>query len=554
MKGHIPAHNAKGLLTGADLRAMIASASRLLEHNVEAINALNVFPVPDGDTGTNMYLTLREVVGGVDCPDSASAAEVASAMARCALMGARGNSGVILSQVFKGIAVGLEGTSEFGAEELVRAFHEARDRAYQAVGSPVEGTMLTVISKAADAAQAVLDGGGSVSDVMAAVCAAAREAVAMTPTMLPVLRDAGVVDAGGQGVAVMLEGMRRSVVGEDSADERISPPEPVGVERAEGAVSVDFLASTDEKLYGYCTQFLVEGDGLDPDWFRERMSALAGSTVVVGDETMVNVHVHADDPGPVLSLGVAHGALSQVKVQNMDEQHTEFSAARRRETGAPALSIAVVAVAWGVGLEVLFTSLGASGIVAGGDTMNPSVQDLMAAVASVGSENVIILPNNRNILPAAAQAAESSEKTVKVVATRSIPEGIAAALSFNPEQDLDSNVRDMEEAAALITTGEVTESVRAVTLNGVTAEPGQLIGLLDHQLIVAGGDLSDVVVSVLKQAEVSDGGLVTLLWGAPVTADDANAVVRDVNAAFPGVEVELVDGGQPHYHFILSIE
>ena len=554
MKGHIPDPDTDGPLTGADLRAMIASASRLLEHNVEAINALNVFPVPDGDTGTNMYLTLREVVGGVADLESASASEVASAMARCALMGARGNSGVILSQLFKGIALGLEGTSEFGAEELVRAFNEARDRAYQAVGEPVEGTMLTVMRIAADAAQATLDGGGTVSDVVAAACAAAREAVAMTPTMLPVLRDAGVVDAGGQGLSVMLEGMRRSLAGEDSAGELISPPEPVGVEGAMGAVAADFLASTDEKLYGYCTQFLVEGEGLDPDWFRERMSTLAGSTVVVGDETMVNVHVHTDDPGPVLSLGVSHGTLGQVKVQNMDEQHTEFSAARRLEAEAPALSVAVVAVAWGKGLEALFTSLGASVIVAGGNTMNSSVQDLCDAMERAPAENVVLMPNNRNILPAAMQAAQSSPKTARVIPSRTIPEGIAAILSFNGDRDLEANVADMEGALGGVRTGEVTEAVRSATLNGVGVQPGQLIGLLNGELVAAGGGLSKVVESVLRKADVSKGDLVTLYSGDRLTADDAAEVARDVNEVFPEIELEVVEGGQPHYHFILSIE
>ena len=291
---------------------------------------------------------------------------------------------------------------------------------------------------------------------------------------------------------------------------------------------------------------------LDIEAMRVKMNELAHSTVVVGDETMAKVHVHADDPGRVLSVAVFYGTLGQVNIQNMDEQHADFSTARRQE--ASEASVAVVAVAWGVGLEVLFTSLGVSRIVAGGDTMNPSVRDLLDAVAGAGSENVILLPNNRNILPAAEQAAESSDVTVKVVPTRSIPEGVAAALCFNPERDLDSNVRDMEEAVSSVTTGEITEAVRSVTLNGVAVEPGQLIGLLDHELVAAGDDLSDVVLSVLRKAGVSDGGLVTLLWGDPLKADDANAVVQDVTAAFPGVEFELVDGGQPLYHFIVSIE
>ena len=258
MGGHPQVSQAKSRLGGDDLRAMFSAATELLERNIEGINALNVFPVPDGDTGTNMFLTLRAVMEGADPLQGASAGDVAAAMARGALMGARGNSGVILSQFFKGVAVALEGASDFGAEELVRAYQEARESAYKAVGDPVEGTMLTVISSAAEAAQGALTPEGTVEDVCEAACAAAWDSVAKTPTMLAVLREAGVVDAGGQGLAVILEGVRRSVTGEVSDDLEIAAPEPVGVEGAVGTVSTDFLEATDEELYGYCTQFLVQ--------------------------------------------------------------------------------------------------------------------------------------------------------------------------------------------------------------------------------------------------------------------------------------------------------
>ena len=539
-------------LDGDDLRGMFSSAAALLERNVESLNALNVFPVPDGDTGTNMYLTIREVVEKAEPMQGASAGEVATAMARAALTGARGNSGVILSQVFKGIAVGLYGTADFAAEELVSAFQQARLHAYRAVNNPVEGTILTVIASVAEASQRALGPDANVHDILDEACAAARESVARTPTMLVVLREAGVVDAGGQGLSIILEGLRRYAKGEKLDVEEIAAPEPVGVDAATGAVSRDFLVAAEEEMYGYCTQFLIDGSGLDVDAIRESMSALAHSTVVVGDETMVNVHVHTEDPGPVVSLGVAGGTLSQVKIVNMDDQHIDFSEARRKDASDAA--VAVVVVAWGVGLEVLFTSLGASGIVAGGDTMNPSVQETVRAVEAAPSDNVVILPNNSNIVPAAIQAADYSEKAVRVVPTKSIPQGIAAILAFDPERELQANLEEMEKAAASVQSGEVTEAVRAVTLNGVTVRPGRLIGLLERELVAVGDSPAEVVLAVLGKADVSEGSLVTLYWGASLTEEDAGKVAQEVSTAFPGVEVELVSGGQPHYHLIVSIE
>ena len=531
-------------LTGDDLCGMFSAAAVLLERNVEGINALNVYPVPDGDTGTNMYLTLRAVMDAAGPLQGASAAAVSETMAGAALKDARGNSGVILSQFFKGVALGLEGTSDFGGAELVEAFHRARERSYNAVGEPAEGTILTVISSVAEAAQSSFDEGGSVEDILDAACSAARDAVARTPTMLAVLREAGVVDAGGQGLAVMLEGVRRYVMGDVSGAQEIAPPA--------GAVSADFLAATEEELYGYCTQFLVHGKGLDADAIRDRMRAAATSTVVVGDETMVKVHVHTEDPGQILSVAVSHGTLSQVNIQNMDEQHVEFSSARRKEAGAA--EVAVVAVASGRGLQAVFSNLGVSRNITGGDTMNPSVQEVLDAVESVPSDCVVILPNNSNIVPAAKQAAESSEKSVRVVSTRSIPQGIAAILAFDSEHDLEANVSVMEEAIESVRTGEVTEAVRSVKLKGVTVESGRLIGLLDRELVVAADDLSEVVVTLAKKAEASGGDLVTLYWGDRITADDAVRAVESLSAALPEVEVELVEGGQPHYHLIMSIE
>ena len=533
---------------------MFATALALLERNVAAINALNVFPVPDGDTGTNMFLTLRDVIEGTEALKGAPSGDMASAMARAALMGAKGNSGVILSQFFKGLAVGLEGTADFGCEELVRSLQEARKYSYKAIGEPVEGTILTVLTSVADAARRMDGRHATFEELLRAVCEGARESVALTPTLLPVLREAGVVDAGGQGLAVILEGMRRYCAGEQSEAEEITPPAPVGVDGATGSVSHEFLAAADEETYGYCTQFLVRGEGLDVDAIRETMRTMWRSAVVVGDETMAQVHVHADDPGPVVSAGIAVGDLSQIKIENMDRQHGQFSTAHRQDQVVESQMSAVVTVAQGEGLRAVMENLGASIVVAGGDTMNPSVGDLLKAVGAAPSENVIVLPNNGNIVAAARQVVDLSKKNVALVASRTIPQGIAALLCFNPDRDLPSNIDEMEEALPTVRTGEITLAMRDVTLDGVAVERGKLIGLLERKRVVAGDDLAEVLAAIMEKAELSDGDLVTLYWGEPLTADEARDIEDKASEAFKGVELELVEGGQPDYHFIVSIE
>ncbi len=540
-------------LGGDDLKAMFSSSAFLLEANVEAINALNVFPVPDGDTGINMFLTLRDSVAGIRDMEGVGAGTVARVLADGALKAAKGNSGVILSQFFEGIAAGLEGASDFGVEELTAALGEARNRSYKAVGEPQEGTMLTVVSDVAKAAGEFDGADEDIAGLLTAVCGAARESVALTPTMLPVLREAGVVDAGGQGLAVILEGARRYAAGEAGPNE-VDIPAPVGIDQPTGVVSHDFLEAVEEEEYGYCTQFMVSGEGLDPDQLRSRVAGMGRSAVVVGSSTDVQVHVHVEDPGPVISLGAELGALGSVKIENMDAQRVQFSADRRREAEEQAVDLAVVAVAWGDGFEALFKEYGAGRIVAGGDTMNPSVGDLLDAIDSVPSETVIVLPNNSNIVPAAEQAAKQSSKDVRVVPTKTMPQGVAAMLQLDVSADVESNVEEMEEAIETVRTGRVTEASRGVTLNGVTVEPGMLVGMLEREIVAAGEDVSAVVRSLVEAARPGDGDLVTLYRGGPLDTESAGQIAGEVEAAFEGVEVELVEGGQPHYHFLVAVE
>ena len=552
------------VITGEQLREYVGFAADLLKANVAVLNSLNVFPVPDGDTGTNMFLTLDAVVKALDGSGAGSAGEASAVMSRAAMMEARGNSGIILSQFFKGLAVGLEGSETLGTSEMTNALAEARTASYKAVADPVEGTMLTVIDWMARAAADAEASEEPLAGMLARIGAAAEDAVANTPTMLSVLREAGVVDAGGQGLSVMFEGFRRAHAGEARSGnaEELEVPEAIGIDQtgsAAATVSETFLASAAHEEFGYCVQFAVEGKGLDVDSIRLQIMEVSQSTVVVGDTATIKVHGHAEDPGPMISAAVVHGQLSRVSMQNMDEQHAEFAEAHR---GAPSVAavdaagpqtVSVVSVAWGSGLEELFLGLGASGTLAGGDTMNPSVSQVVDAVEAAPSGAVIFLPNNKNIIPAARQAAEVCSKTLHVLPTRTIPQGVAALLAYNPERDVDETVAVMTEALEAVSSGEITTAQRTVSLNGVEAQEGQTIGMLDGKLVAAGDGEADVLADLLRTAGVEDE-LVTLYWGGDLEEGAAAEAAEAVEPGFPEAEFELVHGGQPHYHFLVSIE
>ncbi len=546
---------------GGQLRDMFAAGADLLERHVETVNGLNVFPVPDGDTGTNMLLTLRHMLSAAE-PGHASAGEAAAVMAKGALMGARGNSGVILSQFFRGFASQLEGHSNFGAGELAASFEAAREHSYKAVGEPVEGTMLTVISWAARAATQSAGTDGALLSLMDRVCDASREAVELTPSLLPILREAGVVDSGGLGLYLILEGARASLCNEEvDAKEVDLPTQASAADQAgssPGTVTEHFLDSVADEAYGYCTQFIVTGEKLDPDGLRLMMTSLASSTVVVGDESMVKVHVHVSDPGRVLEIGASLGSVSQIKIDDIDAQHERYAVDRRSEslpaTSADTAEVGVVSVAWGLGIEKIFVELGAVGIISGGDTMNPSVAQIVAAAESAGASAVILLPNNANIVPAAVQASSLCSKPVTVVPTTTIPQGIAAILAFGLEMSLEENQEAMRNMLPSVRSGEVSRAVRDARIGGTAVRAGQAIGLLERELVAAGDDSTAVLLDLLRYAEVLEGALVTLYWGGDLAEAAVDEALRSVESNFPGVEIEVVYGGQPYYDYIVSIE
>jgi len=544
------------LLQGPELRRAFTAATRCLERYRDAINALNVFPVPDGDTGTNMLLTMQSAMEKCQAAPATTVSEVAAAMADGAFWGARGNSGVILSQFFKGLADGLRGKTACAGADLAQAFALATEAAYKAVGHPVEGTMLTVIRSLPEAAREKLSQGeDDALSLWEAAFHASREALHRTPLQLPVLREAGVVDAGGMGIVVLIGGALCCLSGqnENTADLGLDslihiPQTPVSIPK----LGSDYLDSIEEIQWGYCTQFLIAGQDLDPEQIREKFTAMADSSVVVGDDKYARVHVHALDPGPAISFGVSLGELSQIKIENMSQQNQEFVAGHRSREESPAL--AVVAVTPGDGLARLFRENGCAAVVRGGQTKNPSILQLLDAAKVTGAGDVIILPNNKNIVVAAEQAASVENSHLHVIPSCTAPQGVAALLAFNPEETLEHNLKAMQEAISGVVTIEVTQAVRDTRLGGKKVTTGQYIALLNGQLATVGETPEMALQSALVQVGLSREKVVTLYWGADTRQAQAEAVRGELENEVPGVQVDLVYGGQPHYHYLASVE
>ena len=559
----VPEHEASAwtVVDGAGLLRALNAGTDWLERNVSAVNALNVFPVPDGDTGTNMFLTMKAAyAAAAEGGESAgrSAGDVAGRAAYGALMGARGNSGVILSQIFRGMAKALDGHATLDGTLLAAALSEASAMAYKAVMKPVEGTLLTVSRGAAASAEAAAQAGGDVQAVLDGALAGGRATLAKTPEMLPLLREAGVVDAGGQGYVVILEGMRLHLAGRSVAAEALPEIAPAGATMAFDVGALQAQHGADD--YGYCTNYLLTaspGTTLDFAAIREQMAGMGYSAVIVGDEQYVKAHIHTTDPGALLSYAVTLGSLTQIKIDNMDQQVETLDGTSAASTGAseaPALGVSVVAVAAGEGISAVLRGLGAAKIVRGGQTMNPSTQELLDAITSAPTNEVIVLPNNGNVVLTARQAAELATKQVRVVPTKSIPQGIAALAAFTFTADLDTNAAAMTEVANGMRTGEVTRAVRDATIGGVAVKSGEVIGLLDDVLTVSGDDGATVALELLHRMGVEQAELVTLYTGADVSEAAAAAVQERIAARYPNIAVEIVVGGQPHYDFILSVE
>lgn len=565
MHQHLLSTPPSDMWTGEELLDALDFATRWLDHHRDRVNALNVFPIPDGDTGTNMALTMHASLDAARQADNpTSASSVANKLAYGALMGARGNSGVILSQIFRGFAAPIADRDTIDGHDLAKALNGAREMAYKAVMRPVEGTMLTIIRVAAERAAATASRTPSLGTVLRESLAGANEALAQTPDMLDILRQAGVVDAGGQGVVHILEGLYRYANGDTTIAEGTSTA-AIG---AEMRFLDDVTDMHGEDSFGYCTNFMVFGEGIDFDTVRARIAAMGQSVVVVGDDTMVKVHIHTENPGSVLEYGLGLGYLDQIKIDNMTLQTEALTDQRQhaREDTAPDPAsnpdvaesidgdIGVIAVAAGDGLAAALRSMGADCIVRGGQTMNPSTEDLLQAVRALPVDQVIILPNNKNIVLAANQVADLTEKTVRVVPSRSLPEGLSALAAFNRDAALNVNEQVMTRALDDVHSVEITEAVRDVELNGVTVVKGNLIGLVNGDLVASGPDLTEIVIQTLTSLKHDEPELLTVFVGEDATEDATEALKVTAEEVFPDAEIEVIDGNQPHYRYLIAVE
>ncbi len=542
--------SAQATMTGQEMRDMLAAAAAWLEKSASDIDALNVFPVPDGDCGTNMLLTLRSAVEESARVSGDSAGDMAAAVAKGALMGARGNSGVISSQIWRGVAMVFQDKEAVTAADWAEAWTQAVETAYKGLSNPVEGTILTVLTDVAAAARTAAESDPSIARLTEAAMNAASESVARTPSLLPALRDAGVVDAGGQGLYTILEGMLHYLRGETEQmqfkkSRVIASTMPLAAKGAR-------LSPTDEEPFGYCTEFLLRGENLDLNKIRARLKRKGVSLIVVGDNSTIRVHIHAINPGRVLNYVTKLGTVHKVSIRNMDEQHEDFLALQKDRQ--PTVDIAIVAIVAGDGFADVFASLGAAGVIPGGQTMNPSTKDIFQAVEAAASDKIIILPNNKNIIPAAEQVKQLTRKTISVIATETLPQGVAALLAFDYEADFETNVQRMTEARTNVRTVEITHAVRDTKINRLVIKKNQAIGLLDGHLAAVNDASEKVLIDLLAKTDLSKVEVMTLYYGAGTTETDARTMADSLTAKYPGKQVEVVCGGQPHYDYIVSLE
>lgn len=526
---------------GMGLKNMLQAGSQWLEAHREMVNSLNVFPVPDGDTGTNMALTMQSALEYVKTAPDHKVETIAAAAAHGALMGARGNSGVILSQFLEGLAQGMTGKVTFTAEEFALAAELGTRQAYRSVIEPVEGTILTIARATSEAARQKAESSPDLVELVSHIVEAVKITQANTPELLPILKEAGVTDAGGQGLLFILEGGLRflqnkslnHVLARDATPTLRSP-----------ALAID------RKNYGYDVQFTINGEKLDIEEIRANIDMMGWSTLVVGDPQTVKVHVHVEDPDQPLKYGAGLGTISDVILEDMGQQAKAFAQGIRKTTA----NIAILSIVAGRGLANIFRSLGADWIIPGGQTTNPSIQELLEAIGDIETDEILILPNNRNIILTAQQAEKLSEKTVRVVPTETIPQGIAAILSFSDQLILETNIRRMLDAAQQIRTFEIIQAVNDATINGFKMKRGDLMGLIDDRLISVGRSQDEVMLAGLSQLAVSDYELMTIYCGQASSLEQANALVSKINAHYPDIEVEVLEGGQPYSHYIISLE
>lgn len=547
---------AKQVIDGMMLREMFNSGANLLVQNREAVDALNVFPVPDGDTGSNMSRTITSAVKELNAQKANSVGHISDIVARGALKGARGNSGVILSQILRGLAKGLAGREECDVETMIGAFREAANTAYKAVMKPKEGTILTVIRVIAEDLDKKGHSCQDMEELFDLVLVSGEKILKKTPDMLPVLKQAGVVDSGGMGLMVVLRGMNAALTGKMiEVNDEAGTTQPMPGEFIDDHADIP----VDQIKYGYCTEFIVSRPRPDMKEeevvkLRKRLERIGDCVLVISDMSVVKVHVHTNDPGKAMQYALELGELDSIKVDNMLEEAREREQKRAAAREAQQKEFGIVAVALGSGFSEIFKELMVDQIVDGGQTMNPSIEDLANAVEAANAKNVFILPNNTNIILAAQQACELTKCNVIVLPTKSVPMGISAALAFSPEMSVEENEAAMREAAENVHTSSVTFAVRDTTYQDREIHQGDIMGLIDNKLEFVGKDVAEVAAQTVEQMANEDTALITVYYGEDVDEATASELCDSIAEKYPECDVELQRGGQPLYYYLIAVE
>ena len=543
-------------VNGEHLYYMMSNAANKLELQSEYVNSLNVFPVPDGDTGTNMSMTFRAAVKEIEGMDNKNIGEVSKKLAKGALMGARGNSGVILSQILRGISKGLEGKEEADASEFANALLEGSKSAYKAVMRPTEGTILTIVRTAGEVAVALKE--DNITELMREVCRESKIMLDKTPEMLPALKKAKVVDSGGMGLLIILQGMQEAL--ENGL--KVTTGTPQAVKSSVAKAQRNETMSEEDIKFGYCTEFIILGDSNHAEEFKSKVINKGDSLVVVGYEDVIKVHIHTNNPGKVLEEAVKFGELSKIKIDNMREEHREMLEGMYEEAAETEESVAAgefkkyafISVAMGEGMKNIFKDLGVDYVIEGGQTMNPSTQDMLEAIEKLNAEHIFILPNNKNIIMAANQAAEISDKDIRVIPTKTIPQGITCITMFNPEADVEENTEELKEAMEMVKTTSVTYAVRDTEVDGKEIKEGNILGLVEGKIKEVGEDPYKVAEDLIDSLVDEDSELITIFYGKDCEEEKVDALIEKLEGKYEDLDVQCYKGEQPLYYFIMSVE
>ncbi|HBF4286689.1 DAK2 domain-containing protein [Clostridioides difficile] len=543
-------------IDGKRLREMFISGANNLQNNKDLVDKLNVFPVPDGDTGTNMSLTISYALKELAKVENDNISDIGKALSKGSLMGARGNSGVILSQIIRGIAKSIEGKSKLSTEDLAKAFKNGSDTAYKAVIKPIEGTILTVVRESGEFAIKTAKKEKDVVKFLSMLVKESNSSLERTPDLLKNLKEAGVVDSGGKGLVLIYEGMLASIKGDNIEIKNADLDTNI-------STSMDFAkstTSTDDIKYCYCTEFILESSKVEDTKIRDIMMAYGDSLAVVGDDGVIKVHVHTNDPGNVLQEALKYGQLLTIKIENMKLQHenTLLDVEEKKENDSEPLEeekeFGFIATSMGEGLANIFKDFGVDYIIEGGQTMNPSTEDFMNAIKDINAKNIFIFPNNSNIIMAANQAKELSDKNIIVIPTKNTPQGFAALVTFNGELSEDENKEAMMNALNSVKSGQVTFAVRDTVMNEIDVKEGNIIGIAEGNLLSAGDYVDEVTSNLIEKLVDEDTAIITLFFGEDVTESQANELRTSLEEKFEDVDVELYYGGQPLYYYLISVE